>query len=54
MGKNGWIVTMWVDAPEDWNAERVREEVDDVIGKADSWLTLNTIHTPKEEGADES
>ncbi len=48
--ERGWTVTVWVDAPADWNAERVREEVDAVIGAADQpGLTLNTVHTPKPE-----
>ncbi len=51
---NGWTVTVWVDAPADWNAERVREEVDDLLGDSThesdgSPLTLNTVHTPKPE-----
>ncbi len=51
--ERGWTVTVWVDAPADWNAERVREEVDAVLGGArlrtDLTLTLNTVHTPKPE-----
>ena len=45
----GWTVTVWVDAPADWNAERVREEVDAVLGgdHRPLTLTLNTVHTPK-------
>ena len=27
----GWTVTVWIDAPDDWNAERVREEIDAVF-----------------------
>ena len=49
---NGWTVTVWVDAPADWNAERVREEVDSILGDQPahrSPLTLNTVHTPKPE-----
>ena len=50
---NGWTVTVWVDAPDDWNAERVREAVDSAFtdwpDRAAEALTLNTVHTPKPE-----
>ena len=51
----GWTVTVWVDAPDDWNAERVRQEVAAIIDDADQpGLTRNTVHTPKpEKGLDD-
>ena len=52
---NGWTVTVWVDAPADWDAERVREAVDSAFTDSGTWnrdaeaLELNTVHTPKPE-----
>ena len=48
----GWTVTVWVDVPDDWNAERVREEIDALLAKDtyeadESPLVLNTVHTPR-------
>ncbi|KKM03830.1 hypothetical protein LCGC14_1770530 [marine sediment metagenome] len=53
MEDQGWTVTVWVDTPGEWNAERVREEVDTIVrygwgGK----VKLNTVYTPKREGND--
>lgn len=52
----GWTVTVWVDAPDDWGAERVREEVDELLGDSThesdgSPLVLNAVYTPKAEDA---
>ncbi len=44
----GWIVTAWVDAPDDWDAEKVRQEFADVLDDADKpGLVRNTTYTPK-------
>lgn len=51
-GRAGFTATIWVDVPEEWGAERVREEIDAVFRgdtryDEDSPITLNTVHTPK-------
>ena len=46
----GWTVTVWVDAPDDWNADQVRAEVAKLIRQdRPGWASvlLNTVHTPK-------
>lgn len=55
---NGYTATVWVEAPDGWSAERVREEIDTVFGFSaaalddaeQDGLTLNTIYTPKPDG----
>ena len=44
----GWTVTAWFDAPDEWNAARVRDEIATMIDR-DELVTLNAVHTPKPE-----
>ncbi len=51
----GWTVAVWVDVPDDWNAETVREEMRALLRKDtyeadDSDLILNAVHLPHADG----